>query len=157
MKPRARAKADDFSPRSAPVLRPHRASCIENKKADARRAQRIVGDIHSSTHSAPCWRAPEGITAQAYPDLYKDFEVHPLAFSRAFDKFDGHKRHAEALGQAAARVRRPGAISGLEGEPCVSSASCPPRRSGLRRCKNAAASQYGADIIDAQDRGRDGQ
>ena len=27
--------------------------------------------------------------AELYPALYKDFEVHPLVFSREFDKFDG--------------------------------------------------------------------
>src|SRR5258708_21396481 len=49
--------------------------------------------------------------AQLYPALYKDFEVHPLVFSRQFDKFDGHKRHAEGY-DVAVRVCRPGAISG---------------------------------------------
>src|ERR1700753_1122279 len=52
-----------------------------------------------------------GNMAERYPALYKDFEVHPLVFSRAFDKFDGHKRHAEGY-DVAVRVCRPGAISG---------------------------------------------
>jgi hypothetical protein len=49
--------------------------------------------------------------AELYPAIYKDFEVHPLVFSREFDKFDGHKRHAEGY-DVAVRVCRPGAISG---------------------------------------------
>jgi hypothetical protein len=85
--------------------------------------------------------------AELYPALYKDFEVHPLVFSRAFDKFDGHKRDAEGY-DVAVRVCRPGAISGSKASR-VFRLVLPVTFSDFGVAKRSA-SQYGADIIDGK-------
>jgi hypothetical protein len=85
--------------------------------------------------------------AELYPALYKDFEVHPLVFSREFDKFDGHKRHAEGY-DVAVRVCRPGAISGSKASR-VFRLVRPATFSDFGIAKRSA-SQYGADIIDGK-------
>jgi hypothetical protein len=85
--------------------------------------------------------------AELYPALYKDFEVHPLVFSRQFDKFDGHKRHAEGY-DVAVRVCRPGAISGSKASR-VFRLVRPATFSDFGIAKRSA-SQYGADIIDGK-------
>ncbi|MGF6725265.1 hypothetical protein P3T43_004642 [Paraburkholderia sp. GAS41] len=85
--------------------------------------------------------------AELYPAIYKDFEVHPLVFSREFDKFDGHKRHAEGY-DVAVRVCRPGAISGSKASR-VFRLVRPSTFSDFGIAKRSA-SQYGADIIDGK-------
>jgi hypothetical protein len=85
--------------------------------------------------------------AQTHPDVYKDFEVHPLVFSRAFDKFDGHKRHAEGY-DVAVRVCRPGAISGSKASR-VFHLVLPATFADFGVAKRSA-SQYGEDIIDGK-------
>jgi hypothetical protein len=85
--------------------------------------------------------------AELYPPIYKDFEVHPLVFSRTFDKFDGHKRSAEGY-DVAVRVCRPGAISGSKASR-VFRLPLHATISDFGVAKRSA-SQYGADIIDGK-------
>ncbi|MEW9580063.1 hypothetical protein [Paraburkholderia sp. DGU8] len=85
--------------------------------------------------------------AELYPSIYKDFEVHPLVFSRTFDKFDGHKRSAEGY-DVAVRVCRPGAISGSKASR-VFRLPLHATISDFGVAKRSA-SQYGADIIDGK-------
>ncbi|WP_153100758.1 hypothetical protein [Paraburkholderia hayleyella] len=88
--------------------------------------------------------------ADLYPALYKDFEVHPLVFSRKFDKFDGHKRQAEGY-DVAVRVCRPGAISGSKASRVFRLLQTL-TFSDFGVAKRSA-SQYGADIIDGKIKG----
>ncbi|MBW0447549.1 hypothetical protein [Paraburkholderia phenoliruptrix] len=85
--------------------------------------------------------------ARTYPEIYKDFEVHPLVFSREFGKFDGHKRDAEGY-DVAVRVCRPGAISGSNASR-VFRLVLPVTFADFGVAKRSA-SQYGADIIDGK-------
>jgi hypothetical protein len=87
------------------------------------------------------------IMADFYPVIYKDFEVHPLVFSREFNKFDGHKKNAEGY-DVAVRVCRPGAISGSKASR-VFRLSRQSTFSDFGVAKRSA-SQYGADIIDGK-------
>jgi hypothetical protein len=43
-------------------------------------------------------------------NLYKGFELHPLVFERAFNRFDGHSRYAEGY-DVAVRICRPDSSS----------------------------------------------
>jgi hypothetical protein len=47
-------------------------------------------------------------------NTYKGFEVYPLVFPRAFNRFDSHSKYAEGY-DVAVRVCRPGAVSGAQG------------------------------------------
>ncbi len=85
--------------------------------------------------------------ADLYPSTYKDFEVHPLVFSREFNRFDGHKKQAEGY-DVAVRVCRPGAISGSKASR-VFRLELPLTFSDFGVAKRSA-SQYGADIIDGK-------
>ncbi|HEX7933778.1 MAG TPA: hypothetical protein VF573_11990 [Paraburkholderia sp.] len=85
--------------------------------------------------------------ARAYSEVYKDFEVHPLVFSRTFDKFDGHKRDAEGY-DVAVRVCRPGAISGSKASR-VFRLVLPATFADFGVAKRSAC-RYGADIIDGK-------
>ncbi|WJF91138.1 hypothetical protein QS306_05720 [Paraburkholderia bonniea] len=85
--------------------------------------------------------------ADLYPAFYKDFEVHPLVFSRKFDKFDGHKRQAEGY-DIAVRICRPGAISGSKASRVFrQTLALTIADFGVAK---RSASQYGADIIDGK-------
>ncbi|SIT44074.1 conserved hypothetical protein [Paraburkholderia ribeironis] len=85
--------------------------------------------------------------AELHPDLYKDFEVHPLVFSHVFEKFDGHSRDAEGY-DVAVRVCRPGALSGSKASRVFRLVlSNPISDFGVAK---RSASQYGVDIIDGK-------
>ncbi|BBU30915.1 hypothetical protein BTHE68_46490 [Burkholderia sp. THE68] len=81
------------------------------------------------------------------PLLYKGFELHPLVFSRAFDRFDRHSRYAEGY-DVAVRICRPVA----SGETSTSRVFKVDREDvfsdfGIAR---RAARQRGEDIIDGK-------
>ncbi|MGI4813498.1 MAG: hypothetical protein ACRYG5_01320 [Janthinobacterium lividum] len=81
------------------------------------------------------------------PVYYKGFELHPLVFTRRFERFDGHKKHAEGY-DAAVRVCRPGALSGADDSRVFKLV----REMTFTELGNARRSvtQYGQDIIDGK-------
>ncbi|SAK68931.1 hypothetical protein [Caballeronia ptereochthonis] len=84
------------------------------------------------------------------PLLYKGFELHPLVFARAFNRFDGHSRYAEGY-DVAVRICRPD----TSGESGASRVFKLDRQDvfadfGIAR---RAARQQGEDIIDGKIQG----
>ncbi|QBR04040.1 hypothetical protein [Paraburkholderia pallida] len=79
--------------------------------------------------------------------LYKGYELHPLVFSRAFSRFDGHSRYAEGY-DIAVRICRPGAIATSTASR-VFRLNQPHAFSDFGMARRAAW-QQGKDIIDGK-------
>ena len=79
--------------------------------------------------------------------LYKGYEVHPLAFPRTFNRFDGHSRYAEGY-DVAVRIFRPASIAASPASR-VFRLDQPHAFSDLGVARRAAR-QQGKDIIDGK-------
>ncbi|MGH8781744.1 hypothetical protein [Paraburkholderia sp.] len=79
--------------------------------------------------------------------LYKGFELYPLVFARAFNRFDGHSRYAEGY-DVAVRICRQGA-SGTTGASRVFRLDRQDVFADFGIARRAAR-QQGQDIVDGK-------